>query len=104
MPVGIADHIAGVLLLERSRVAASFSQVSGSKLIWRKTLHERLRYSGLNFRVTMASEEYRVLARECYELARNTRDDVRRRELILLAAKWAELAELIEKPDASQLH
>jgi hypothetical protein len=52
----------------------------------------------------MVSEEYRTLARECYELARNTRDDVRRRELILLAAKWAELAELIEKPDPSQLH
>jgi hypothetical protein len=34
----------------------------------------------------MASQEYRVLARECYELARNTQDDVRRRELILLAA------------------
>ena len=45
----------------------------------------------------MASEEYRNLARECYELARKTQDDVRRRELILLAAKWTELAQLNEK-------
>lgn len=52
----------------------------------------------------MASEEYQILARECYELARKTQDDVRRRELILLAAKWAELAQLTEKPDPSQLH
>jgi hypothetical protein len=52
----------------------------------------------------MASEEYRTMARECYELARKTQDDVRRRELILLAAKWTELAELNEKPEASQLH
>jgi len=44
------------------------------------------------------------MARECYELARKTQDDVRRRELILLAAKWTELAELSEKPEASQLH
>jgi hypothetical protein len=52
----------------------------------------------------MASQEYRTLARECYELARKTEDDVRRRELILLAAKWAELAELTEKPDTPRLH
>ena len=44
--------------------------------------------------VTMASEAYRAMARECYELARQTEDDVERRELILLAARWAELAEL----------
>jgi hypothetical protein len=54
--------------------------------------------------MTMASQEYRTLARECYELARKTEDDVRRRELILLAAKWTELAELIEKPEPSKLH
>jgi hypothetical protein len=70
-------------------------------------LHEQLRYtfySTLNVEVTMASEQYRTMARECYELARKTEDDVRRRELILLAAKWNELAELNEKPEASQLH
>jgi hypothetical protein len=47
----------------------------------------------------MAAEEYRAMARECYELARKTQDAVTRRELILLAAKWTELAELNEKPD-----
>jgi hypothetical protein len=52
----------------------------------------------------MASEEYRTMARECYELARRTQDDVRRRELILLAAKWTELAELSEKPETKQVH
>jgi hypothetical protein len=52
----------------------------------------------------MASEAYRAMARECYELARQTEDEVERRELILLAAQWAELAELKEKPDHSNLH
>jgi hypothetical protein len=52
----------------------------------------------------MASEEYRTMARECYELARKTQDDVRRRELILLAAKWTELADFIEEPEPSKLH
>ena len=52
----------------------------------------------------MAAEEYRTMARECYELARKTQDDIRRRELILLAAKWTELAELNEKPDPAHLH
>jgi hypothetical protein len=47
----------------------------------------------------MASEAYWAIALECYELARQTEDDVTRRELILLAAKWTELAELNEKPD-----
>lgn len=49
--------------------------------------------------VTMGSEAYRAIARECYELARQTKDDVERRELILLAAQWNELAEIREKPD-----
>jgi hypothetical protein len=46
----------------------------------------------------MATEEYRNLARECYALAQKTHDDVRRRELILLAANWTELAQLNENP------
>lgn len=49
----------------------------------------------------MASDAYRAMARECYELARETKDDVERRELILLAAQWNELAEIREKPDRS---
>jgi hypothetical protein len=57
----------------------------------------------LKGRATMASEAYRSMARECYELARKTEDDVRRRELILLAGKWTELAELNEKRDDSKL-
>jgi hypothetical protein len=52
----------------------------------------------------MGSEEYRAMALECYDLARKTQDDVRRRELILLAAKWTELAELNQKSDPSKLH
>jgi hypothetical protein len=53
----------------------------------------------------MASEAYWAMALECYELARHTEDDVTRRELILLAAQWTELAELNEKPDdPSKLH
>ena len=54
--------------------------------------------------MTMASEAYRAMARECYELARQTKDDVERSELILLAAQWTELAELKETPDHSKLH
>jgi hypothetical protein len=54
--------------------------------------------------VTMASDAYRAMARECYELARQTKDDVERRELILLAAQWTEFAELKEKPNHSKLH
>jgi hypothetical protein len=52
----------------------------------------------------MASETYRAMARECYELALQTQDDVTRRELILLAAQWAQLAELSEKPDCVKVH
>jgi hypothetical protein len=53
----------------------------------------------------MASEAYRAIARECYELARQTKDDVERRELILLAAQWIELAEIKDKVDEpSKLH
>jgi hypothetical protein len=52
----------------------------------------------------MASEAYRAMARECYELARQTEDVVERRELILLAAQWTELAEIREKSDHSKLH
>jgi hypothetical protein len=52
----------------------------------------------------MASEAYRAMARECYELARQTEDVVTRRELIVLAAQWTELAELNEKPEPSKLH
>jgi hypothetical protein len=52
----------------------------------------------------MASETYLAKARECYELARQIEDDATRRELILLAAKWTELAELSEKPHPLKLH
>jgi hypothetical protein len=55
-------------------------------------------------RVAMASETYRAMARECYELARQTQDDVERRKLILLAAQWTELADLSEKPDHVKVH
>jgi hypothetical protein len=44
------------------------------------------------------------MARECYELARQTQDDVERRKLILLAAQWTELADLSEKPDSVKVH
>jgi hypothetical protein len=44
------------------------------------------------------AEQYRTLARECYELAQKTQNDVRRRELILLTAKRTELAEFNENP------
>jgi hypothetical protein len=44
------------------------------------------------------------MARECYEIARQTDDHAVHRELLWLAVKWTVQAELTDKPHHSKLH
>ncbi len=52
----------------------------------------------------MNPNECRVMARECYEMAGETGDHIMRHELLWLAAKWTEQAELIDKPHRPKPH
>ncbi len=49
----------------------------------------------------MDSDEYRAMARECYQIAGQTDDHAVRRELLWLAVKWKELAELADERTAT---
>ena len=52
----------------------------------------------------MDSNECRTMARECCEIARQTDDHTVRRELLWLAVKWTEQAELTDKPHHPKPH